>query len=88
MAKHKKNAEMLINYYYEPQVMAQVVDYVNYISPVRGTKAILAKEDPAVAQNPLIVPDEKTLSKAHVFRGLTAAEETKFNQAFSELTAG
>ncbi|WP_374969879.1 spermidine/putrescine ABC transporter substrate-binding protein [Terrabacter sp. BE26] len=88
MAKHKKNAEMLINYYYEPQVMAQVVDYVNYISPVRGTKAILAKEDPAVAKNPLIVPDEKTLSKAHVFRGLTAAEETKFNQAFSELTAG
>ncbi|MFM6851504.1 MAG: spermidine/putrescine ABC transporter substrate-binding protein [Terrabacter sp.] len=88
MAKHKKNAEMLINYYYEPEVMAQVVDYVNYISPCRGTKAILAKDDPEVAKNPLIVPDEKTLSKAHVFRGLTAAEETKFNQAFSELTAG
>jgi spermidine/putrescine transport system substrate-binding protein len=28
-AKHKKNAETLINYYYSPEVMAQVEDYVN-----------------------------------------------------------
>ncbi|WP_406830146.1 extracellular solute-binding protein [Pedococcus sp. KACC 23699] len=87
MAKHKKNAEVLINYYYDPEVMAQVVDYVNYISPVRDTKQILEKADPAVAQNPLIFPDDKTLSRAHVFRGLTSAEETKFNAAFSDLTA-
>lgn len=88
MARHKTNAEKLINYYYEPEVMARVVEYVHYISPVRGTTAILQRDDPAVAANPLIVPDEKTRANAHVFRGLTAAEETKFSQAFSELTAG
>ncbi len=88
LAQHKANAEKLINYYYEPEVMAQVVDYVNYISPVRGTAAILQRTDPAVASNPLIVPDAKTLSYAHVFKGLTAAQETKYSQAFSELTAG
>jgi spermidine/putrescine transport system substrate-binding protein len=87
MAKHKKNAEILINYYYEPAVMAQVVDYVNYISPVRDTKQILEKADPEVAKNPLIFPDEATLSRAHVFRGLTSAEETKYNAAFSDLTS-
>lgn len=88
LAQHKTNAEKLINYYFEPEVMAQVVDYVNYISPCRGTTAILRRDDPEVADNPLIVPDAKTLSRAHVFRGLTAAEETKFSQAFSALTAG
>ena len=87
LARHKKNAEMLINYYYDPQVMAQVVDYVNYISPVKGTKAILTKTDPAVAKNPLILPDAATLQKAHVFRGLSADEETRYNAAFAELTA-
>src|SRR6476661_473719 len=56
LAKHKKNAETLINYYYDPQVMAQVVDYVNYISVVKGTKEILAELDPTVSQNQLIFP--------------------------------
>jgi spermidine/putrescine transport system substrate-binding protein len=88
LARHKKNAETLINYYYDPTVMAQVVDYVNYISPVKGTKEILLKEDPDVAKNPLIIPDAATLSRAHVFRGLTPEEETKYNAQFAELTAG
>ncbi len=88
LAQHKKNAEVLINYYYDPKVMAQVVDYVNYISPVQGTKAILTAADPTVAGNPLIFPDAATLQRAHVFRGLTSAEETKYNAAFAALTAG
>jgi spermidine/putrescine transport system substrate-binding protein len=88
LAKHKKNAETLINYYYGPQVMAEVVDYVNYISPVKGTKEVLAKLDPAIAKNTLIEPDAATLERAHVFRGLTSAEETKYNAAFAQLTAG
>jgi spermidine/putrescine transport system substrate-binding protein len=88
MAKHKKNAEVMINYYYDPEVMAQVVDYVNYISPVKGTKDILMKLDPDVAKNPLIIPDAATLQRAHVFRGLSADEETRYNAAFAELTTG
>ncbi len=88
LAKHKKNAELLINYYYDPKVMAKVVDYVNYISPVKGVKDILVKADPAVADNQLIFPSEATLTRAHVFRGLTEAEETKFNQAFQTLVTG
>ncbi|MEP6856385.1 MAG: spermidine/putrescine ABC transporter substrate-binding protein, partial [Pedococcus sp.] len=64
------------------------VDYVNYISPVQGTKAILTTEDPGVAKNPLIFPDAATLERAQVFRGLTSAEETKYNAAFADLTAG
>ncbi|MEO7132184.1 MAG: spermidine/putrescine ABC transporter substrate-binding protein [Dermatophilaceae bacterium] len=88
LAKHKKNAEILINYYYDPKVMAKVVDYVNYISPVKGTKAELLKFDPEIADNPLIIPSADVLSRAHVFRGLSEAEETKYSKAFSTLTVG
>ena len=87
LAKHKKNAETLINYYYQPEVMAQVEAWVNYISPVKGTKEELAKIDKSLADNPLIVPPADVLARAKVFRGLTAAEETKYSRAFSDLTA-
>lgn len=88
LAKHKKNAETLINYYYDPKVMAEVAAYVNYIPPVKGTKEELVKLDPELGKNPLIVPTEDVLGRAHVFRGLTAAEEEKYSKAFSALTVG
>lgn len=87
-AQHKKNAETLINYYYDPTVMAKVVDYVNYISVVKGAKPILVKADPAVANNPLIFPSDAVLAKAHVFRGLSEDEETRYNKAFQALVSG
>lgn len=88
LAKHKKNAEKLIDYYYDPAVMAQVEAWVNYIPPVKGTKEALTKDDPDTADNPLIFPSEDVLSRSHVFRGLSSAEETKYNQQFSTLTTG
>jgi spermidine/putrescine transport system substrate-binding protein len=88
LAKHKKNAETLINYYYDPKVMAQVVDYVNYVSPVKGTKAVLLKSSPDVAKNELILPSADTLTRSHIFRGLSAAEETRYNRKFEQIVTG
>ena len=84
-AKHKKNAETLINYYYDPEVMAQVAAWVNYIPPVKGTRDALVADDPETADNTLIFPDEETRSRSHVFRGLSEDEETKYNQQFQSL---
>jgi spermidine/putrescine transport system substrate-binding protein len=84
-ARHKKNAERIINYYYTPDAMAAVEDYVNYISPVVGSKEVLVKTDPDVANNILIFPTPQILARAHVFRGLTADEETRYNKAFQQL---
>jgi spermidine/putrescine transport system substrate-binding protein len=86
LAKHKKNAESLINYYYDPEVMAQVEEYVNYIPPVIGTKEALTKTDPDTADNPLIFPSDEVLARAKVFRGLSSEEELKYNRAFTDLT--
>jgi spermidine/putrescine transport system substrate-binding protein len=88
LAQHKQNAEKLIDYYYQPKVMAQVVDYVNYIAPVKGVKEILTSEDPAVAKNPLIFPDSEVLGRAHVFKGLSAAQEQSYNRKFQAVVQG
>jgi spermidine/putrescine transport system substrate-binding protein len=88
LAKHKKNAEKLIDYYYDPKVMAQVAAYVNYIAPVAGTKEELVKIDKSLADNPLIVPTQDVLARARVFRGLSEAEETKYSRMYASITAG
>jgi spermidine/putrescine transport system substrate-binding protein len=84
-AQHKKNAEKLIDYYYDPAVMAKVADYVNYIPPVKGTKEALTADDPEIADNPLIFPTDEGLAASHVFRGLSEDEETKYNKMFQSL---
>jgi spermidine/putrescine transport system substrate-binding protein len=88
LAKHKLNAEKLINYYYDPKVMADVTDYVNYISPVAGAKEILVKKNPDVANNELIFPSAEVLARTQTFRGLTAEEETSFNRQFQAVVTG
>lgn len=81
-SRHKKNAEALINYYYDPAVAAEVAAYVHYISPVEGARAVLEGTDPELANNPLIFPDDSMLSKVRVFRTLSAAEESDFSAKF------
>ena len=43
---HKKNAETLMNYYYDPAVAAQVAAYVNYICPVQGAQEAMDDDRP------------------------------------------
>lgn len=84
-ARHKANAEALINFYYDPAIAAEVEDSVNYISPVVGAKEALLASDPTVASNQLIFPDASTRARAHAFRGVTADEETRYNAAFQKV---
>jgi spermidine/putrescine transport system substrate-binding protein len=89
IGSHKKAAsEELINYYYQPEVAAEVAAWVNYITPVVGAKEAMQAIDPTLADNQLIFPDEKTLSSTKVFRTLTGAEESKFGAAFQAVLLG
>ncbi len=81
---HKKNAESLMNYYYEPAVAAEVAAYVNYICPVEAAQPELEKIDPELGHSPYIFPDAATLEKVKVFRSLSADESTKFQTSFDE----
>lgn len=48
-----------MNFVYEPQVQADITEYVNFVSPVKGVKEILTDRDPEVANNQLIFPDDE-----------------------------
>jgi hypothetical protein len=61
-ATHKKNAEALMNYYYDPVNAAELAAWVNYITPVAGAYDEAVKIDPALAENNLIFPSEEFLS--------------------------
>jgi spermidine/putrescine transport system substrate-binding protein len=82
---HKKNAEKLMDFYYDPTVAATVAAYVNYICPVEGAKAEMEKIDPSLVDSPLIFPTEEDLNNVKVFRSLTPDEETLFAEEFQKV---
>ncbi|WP_040424543.1 ABC transporter substrate-binding protein [Agromyces subbeticus] len=84
----KANAEALMNYYYEPEVAAEVAAWVNFITPVVGAKEAAAAIDPELAENQLIFPNAETLSTAHIFRSLDGAEEQKYQAEFQSILLG
>lgn len=52
-----------IEYVYRPEVAAQIAEYVQYIPPVKGVKEILEKQDPELANDPLMFPSDEFLAK-------------------------
>ena len=85
-AQHKKNAEEMINYYYDPKVAARLAAYVNYICPVVGAQQELAKTDPQTATNPLIFPSAAQLASLHSFKALDDKTEQSYDSKFKRLT--
>ncbi|MGW7196816.1 polyamine ABC transporter substrate-binding protein [Streptomyces chryseus] len=84
-ARHKTNAEKLIDYYYEPPVAAELAAYINYVCPVEGVREELAKIDESMASNTLILPDKAMAAKSRAFRSLTGKEETAYEEKFAKL---
>ena len=80
-------ASVLMNWFYDPKIAAEVEDYVNYICPVVGADKVLLKTDPSVAKNPLIFPSAAQLKNAHQFDA-KALNNQKYKQDFQHLTGG
>jgi spermidine/putrescine transport system substrate-binding protein len=51
-----------MNFVYEPEVQADIAEFVTYVTPVDGVQEILTERDPEVGKDPLIFPDEEFLS--------------------------
>ena len=84
----RKNAEALIDYYYQPEVAAEVAAWVNYITPVMGAQEAMAAFAPELVDTQLIFPNEETLANTFIFRTLTGAEESKLGAAFQSVLLG
>ena len=88
LAQHKTNAERLINHYYDPQIAADLVDWVNYISPVPAAKPILVEHDPEIGENPLIFPPASVRERSYLFMGMSFEKEREYNNKFQAVIAG
>ncbi|WP_241691272.1 spermidine/putrescine ABC transporter substrate-binding protein [Streptomyces sp. GZWMJZ-114] len=89
-AAHKRNAERLIDYYYEPEVAAVLAAWVNYVCPVPAARDVLAaskdKETAALAEDPLVFPDDATRRRLAIARDITARERPELARRWSGTT--
>jgi len=87
---HKANVEAAIDYYFTPEVAAELaLAGVYYVTPVAGAREIVIKKDPALANNELIFPsDEIFATKLKQFRPLTPKEDNEFSKAWSKASNG
>ncbi|MFE1410525.1 spermidine/putrescine ABC transporter substrate-binding protein [Streptomyces sp. NPDC085524] len=89
MARHKANAEALIDHYYDPETAAALAASVNYVCPVPAAREVLArsedKETAELAENPLIFPDEEMRKRLAVARDISTAERRTFAKRWNAI---
>jgi spermidine/putrescine transport system substrate-binding protein len=81
-------AEAWMNYVYDPKVQADIAAYVNYVTPVKGVKQILAKRDPKLAENKLIFPTKKYTAKCTYEPVLAGKQGREVTEAFDRVVSG
>ncbi|NGO71465.1 polyamine ABC transporter substrate-binding protein [Streptomyces boncukensis] len=84
-ARHRTNAEKLIDFYYRPREAAELAAWINYICPVTGAQAEMKKIDAELAADPLIFPDAEMIKKGRNFRPMKGEEETAYEEKFAKL---
>ncbi|MFD4318135.1 spermidine/putrescine ABC transporter substrate-binding protein [Streptomyces sp. NPDC058548] len=89
LAHHKTNAEKLVDYYYEPEVAAELAAWVNYVCPVPAAQKVLAdsgdEELVALAEDPLIFPDADMRGRLAIARDITAQERQDFTKRWNAI---
>ncbi|MDX2919132.1 MULTISPECIES: spermidine/putrescine ABC transporter substrate-binding protein [Streptomyces] len=82
LARHKRNAERLVDHYYEPEVAAELAAWVNYVCPVPAARDVLAsskdEERAALAEDPLVFPDDAMRERLAIARDITSGERMDF----------
>jgi spermidine/putrescine transport system substrate-binding protein len=102
-AEHPNDALAMMNFLYQPEIAAQVAEYVNYITPVPGAQDIIREHAQtaadegdqetadyltAVAESPLVFPTDDMLSRLYSYKVLDEEEERVWNELFQEVTQG
>jgi spermidine/putrescine transport system substrate-binding protein len=92
-AKNPVSSMMLMDWYFQPKIAAEVAEYVNYITPVpaaaariRADAAAATGSDKAtleqVATSPLVFPTAAQYSKLYRYRTLTNSELNTWDNIF------
>lgn len=83
-AKHKKEAELFIDFMNRPDVAMMNFDYIWYGTP---NKAVYEELDEETKEDPTIFPDEDTMNKCEVYQYLGAEMDTLYSRLWKELKA-
>jgi len=89
LARHKANAELLIDHYYDPEVAAELAAWVNYVCPVPAAQDVLASSDDeetaALAEDPLIFPDAAMRKRLAIARDIEPGERQEFAKRWNKI---
>ncbi|MET9113331.1 spermidine/putrescine ABC transporter substrate-binding protein [Streptomyces longwoodensis] len=89
LARHKANAERLVDHYYQPEVAAELAAWVNYVCPVPAARDVLAaspdEDTAALAEDPLIFPDASMRRRLAIARDITAEERVGFTKRWNAI---
>ncbi|MFH9607593.1 spermidine/putrescine ABC transporter substrate-binding protein [Streptomyces sp. NPDC017448] len=89
LARHKRNAERLVDHYYDPEAAAELAAWVNYVCPVPAARDVLASskdgETAALAEDPLIFPDGAMRKRLAIARDITSEERTDFAKKWNSV---
>jgi spermidine/putrescine transport system substrate-binding protein len=79
-----------MNFTYQPEVAADITDYVQYVTPVDGVQQILQKDDPKVASDPKIFPTEEEIAPCSEDPNPPGSPEdvAEVEEAFQEVVSG
>lgn len=77
-----------LNYIYQPEVAAQIAEYVQYMPPVAGVKEVVARTDPKLAKDPLMFPSEEFVSECFPALLPAGEDETEVKRAFDRMMQG
>ena len=84
-ADHKTNAELLMDYYYEPEVAARLAAWVNYICPVKGAQEAMADIDASLVDNALIFPTAADLVDTWAFMSTDTKTRETYEKEFNQV---
>ena len=84
-SRHRKNAQKLMDYYYDPKVAAEVAAWVNYISPVEGAREEMEKIDPDLVDSPFIFPSADYIETSNIqgFRALEPEQDAEYSEIWA-----
>lgn len=80
-----EQSHALIDYYYDPEVAAQVAEYVQYVTPVAARARRWRNATLRWQRNTLVFPDEEMSARIHDMRTPTAQEDNRYAQAYQKI---
>ncbi|MGI5226698.1 polyamine ABC transporter substrate-binding protein [Actinoallomurus sp. CA-142502] len=98
-AENPVDALMMMDFFYRPEIAANLAEFINYVTPVPAAKDVIAadaakatgakkKTLESVASSPLVFPTDADYARLRHYRSLTPAEEKDYTAVFQHITAG